>query len=119
VWSSPPVISSRTKQTKANFNLYDAVPDSKLQTPASPVDPEIERFLPLLQEYLKVSEIDLSPPAPAPAAGRPRSQSNVDPDAETRIGTEDEDDYVWDVYYYRPTLTAWNALAHGGNVGSL
>jgi hypothetical protein len=95
----------------ASFNLYDVVPAAQAAPPAATEqDAEIERFLPMLQEYLKVSDIALSPkllPAQAPTGG------------ETRIGAEAEDDYVWDVYYYRPSLTQWNALALGANVGSL
>jgi hypothetical protein len=95
----------------ASFTLYDVVPAAQAAPPAATEqDAEIERFLPMLQEYLKVSDIALSPkllPAQAPTGG------------ETRIGAEAEDDYVWDVYYYRPSLTQWNALALGANVGSL
>jgi hypothetical protein len=97
--------------------MYDAVPSVEVPTPmaqpsAGPVDEEMESFLPLLRDYLKVTDAELTVPAPTLARVHSREQSS------TRIGEEDEEDYVWDVFYYRPTLSEWNAVA-GGNIGSL
>jgi hypothetical protein len=125
----PKVLAASSLPAKTNFNLYDAVLSTPTRqgssasvAPPSPVDAEMERFLPLLQEYLKISDIELAAPA-AEAKPRPPVRQDSGPEGDvgtsTRIGSRDEDDYVWDVYYYRPTLTQWNALALGGNVGSL
>jgi hypothetical protein len=120
----PKVIPASTATRRSQFNLYDAVPSTPTRNPstekvAAAVDAEMEQFLPMLRDYLKLSDIELA--APAPETSRPpiKATSSEQEDTATRIAAEDEDDYVWDVYYYRPTLTQWNTLAMGGNVGSL
>lgn len=102
--------------------MYDAIlsPDAPRPAPSPPViDSEMENFLPMLQDYLKINEISLAASAPplAPSSSKAASRNKAAPrsgadeqDDETRIGAEgDEDDYVWDVFYYRPTLNAWDA----------
>ncbi|KAI0754619.1 hypothetical protein C8Q80DRAFT_1139964 [Daedaleopsis nitida] len=63
----------------AQFKMYEAVPSTsrgKAASAPTETDAEIEKFLPLLKDYLNVSEL---PPPPQ------------------------EDDYVYDVFYHRPT----------------
>lgn len=94
------------------------------RAPAPAIDSEMDKFLPMLQDYLKISDIDLVAPAPTLAplrrSGARDGVASLGAGAdETRIeNAADEDDYVWDVFYYRPSLSAWNAAALG-NFGSL
>jgi hypothetical protein len=109
--------------------MYDVVPSSDAQgktsstgaaahgSPAEP-DEEMDAFLPLLRDYLKLSDVELATPAQMVASPPVLSRRVGREESSTRIGEEDEDDYVWDVFYYRPTLSEWNTAA-GGNVGSL
>jgi hypothetical protein len=55
---------------------------------------------------------DMSPPG-SPSAENPAAESSVPiPESKSR-----GDDYVWDVFYHRPTeLSEWNAIA---NIGTL
>lgn len=92
--SPPKVISAKDVQSQNDFRMYDAVPaDQKL---ASPIfDSEMEKFLPMLQNYLRMNEDASRVPSAAPQ----------------------EEDYVWDVFYRRPcTLSEWNSVA---NIGTL
>ncbi|KAJ3491135.1 hypothetical protein NLI96_g915 [Meripilus lineatus] len=91
---TPKVISKKEyddqQRQQPKFKMYDAIPSaSSLASAATAVpeevDPEMEKFLPMLEEYLRVNEINL------PVPDSPRSQES------------DEDDYVWDVFYQRPT----------------
>jgi hypothetical protein len=54
---SPEVISSkdllRKKSLLPDFKMYDAVPAADKTPSAPPVDPEIAKFLPMLDDYLK------------------------------------------------------------------
>lgn len=50
------------------------------------MDPEVAKFLPMLQEYLKVSDTLPSLPSNNPAD----------------TASSNDDDYVWDVFYSRP-----------------
>ncbi|KAF7799396.1 hypothetical protein EIP86_010629 [Pleurotus ostreatoroseus] len=92
---SPKVHSMKDLQ-KASFKMYDAVPSSdSLASSATPmaIDPEIEKFLPMLQDYLKINEIDTSiavPPAKKPETDEPVKTQGKD------------EDYVWDVFLSRP-----------------
>ncbi|KAL0578943.1 hypothetical protein V5O48_003034 [Marasmius crinis-equi] len=75
----PPVLSSKELQAQAqnaDFKMYDAVLE---RTEEQPMDPEIEKIMPLLQAYLKTSNTPATP--------------------ET---FEDDSDYVWDIFYHRP-----------------
>ncbi|KAF8133406.1 hypothetical protein EV363DRAFT_1397638 [Boletus edulis] len=74
-----------------DFRMYDAVLEDKGPS-LPPMDPEMEKFLPMLQDYLTLQETT--------------SASNSDSYASTR------DDYVWDVFYRRPySLSEWNSIA--------
>jgi hypothetical protein len=92
--SPPKVISAKDVQSQSDFRMYDAVPADKM--PTSPVfDSDMEKFLPMLQNYLHMND-------------EPSQVLSVAPPAE---------DYVWDVFYRRPcTLSEWNSVA---NIGTL
>ena len=101
---------------KATITMYDAIPSSStLASLASPnpsaqgdrmeVDPEVAKFLPLLQDYLKSTSLLLThcwialtvhlvngegSPSITPSSSNADGSSNSD------------DDYVWDVFYSRP-----------------
>ncbi|KAJ7164699.1 hypothetical protein C8R43DRAFT_988057, partial [Mycena crocata] len=103
--SPPKVISAKDlppKTKDTGFKLYDAI----LSADGAPAaaDDEMDKFLPMLNEYLKLNDITASASAASSVADLPPSVSSVD-------------DYVWDVFYHRPaTLTEWNEAA---NVGTL
>ncbi|KAG1743235.1 uncharacterized protein EDB91DRAFT_236327 [Suillus paluster] len=92
--SPPKVISVKDVQSPSDFRMYDAVPAD--QKPTSPIfDSEMEKFLPMLQNYLRMND-------------EPSQVLSAAPPAE---------DYVWDVFYRRPgTLSEWNSVA---NIGTL
>jgi hypothetical protein len=92
--SPPKVISAKDVQSQSDFRMYDAVPADKM--PTSPVfDSDMEKFLPMLQNYLHMND-------------EPSQVLSIAPPAE---------DYVWDVFYRRPcTLSEWNSVA---NIGTL
>ncbi|KAG2758075.1 hypothetical protein P692DRAFT_20763166 [Suillus brevipes Sb2] len=92
--SPPKVISAKDVQPPSDFRMYDAVPADT--NPASPVvDSDMEKFLPMLQNYLRMNDEPSQNLSAAAAA----------------------EDYVWDVFYRRPcTLSEWNAVA---NIGTL
>jgi len=73
------------------FTMYDAVPSSSslATAPSGEVDREMEKFMPMLNEYLRLSENSTSTPLP--------SSTSL-----AKMATGD-DDYVWDVFYQRPT----------------
>ncbi|KAG1880718.1 hypothetical protein C8R48DRAFT_172108 [Suillus tomentosus] len=89
--SPPKVISAKDVQSPSDFRMYDAVPaDTK------PIfDSDMENFLPMLQNYLRMND-------------EPSQVLSAAPPVE---------DYVWDVFYRRPcTLSEWNSVA---NIGTL
>ncbi|KAJ6584666.1 hypothetical protein B0H19DRAFT_1318809 [Mycena capillaripes] len=106
--SPPKVISAKDvlpKPKDSGFKLYDAVlsADKGLSAKA---DEEMEKFMPMLNEYLKLNDISAS-----------ASSSSVQESLPTPESSSSTDDYVWDVFYHRPaTLTEWNEAA---NVGTL
>jgi hypothetical protein len=101
--------------------LYDAVLSAD-KAPTAVADEEMEKFMPMLNEYLKrrsfgsreynyskfpVNDISASASVSSVAETLPPSESL----------SSSTDDYVWDVFYHRPvTLTEWNEAA---NVGTL
>nr|GAT43804.1 predicted protein [Mycena chlorophos] len=108
--SSPPKIFSAKELAAAKaakesgFTMYDAVLSADKPTTAAELDDEMEKFLPMLSEYLSVNDITLP----------------------TKTGTESlssstsSDDYVWDVFYHRPvTLSEWNAAANVATITGL
>ncbi|KAJ7645642.1 hypothetical protein DFH06DRAFT_591693 [Mycena polygramma] len=105
--SPPKVISAKDlppKTKDTGFKMYDAVLSAD-KGPAVQPDQEMDNFLPMLNEYLKLNDISTSTSASSV------SESLLPPSASST------DDYVWDVFYHRPaTLTEWNEAA---NVGTL
>jgi len=88
--SPPKVISSKDTQ-RNDFKMYDAVPEDQGSS-LPPMDPEMEKFLPMLQDYLTLQETVI-----------PKTTSYY---ANTCS------DYVWDVFYRRPySLSEWNSFA--------
>ncbi|KIJ14928.1 hypothetical protein PAXINDRAFT_12198 [Paxillus involutus ATCC 200175] len=99
--TSPPKVLSSKDIAQNDFKMYDAV----LQHQGSslpPMDPEMEKFLPMLQDYLTLRDTSSSGPI-----------SNA-PLKDGATG----DEYVWDVFYRRPySLSEWNSFA--ANVGTV
>ncbi|KAJ6466386.1 hypothetical protein C8R45DRAFT_839220 [Mycena sanguinolenta] len=106
--SSPPkVVSAKDvlpKVKDTGFKLYDAVLSADKSTTVG--DEEMEKFMPMLSEYLKLNDISASTSTSSVVETLPPSESS-----------SASEDYVWDVFYHRPaTLTEWNEAA---NVGTL
>ncbi|KAF4581552.1 hypothetical protein EYR40_009836 [Pleurotus pulmonarius] len=95
--SPPVVISSKDVRPKSpEIKLYDAV----VSNDAPDADPEMEKFLPMIRDYLTLHDIPL------------------DADTRNTNAVQESDDYVWDVFYHRPaSLSEWNHVA--ANVGTL
>ncbi|TFK40710.1 hypothetical protein BDQ12DRAFT_679898 [Crucibulum laeve] len=120
----PKVVSEKELRAKAStvdFKMYDAIPQEK-PSKAPEVSSEMDKFLPMLNDYLKIHDITPSPSIAAatsstitPDSKEPDAASMVVSPAPTISSTGD--DYVWDVFYHRPaTLSEWNEAA---NVGTL
>ncbi|KAJ7134332.1 hypothetical protein C8R44DRAFT_770214 [Mycena epipterygia] len=98
-----PVKDLPPKTKNTGFKLYDAVLSAD-KTATAKADEEMEKFMPMLDEYLKLNDISASASSSSVPETLPTSTSSTD-------------DYVWDVFYHRPaTLTEWNEAA---NVGTL
>lgn len=99
--TSPPKVISAKDALQNDFKMYDAVPADQ-GTAMQPLDSEVEKFLPMLQDYLSLSEV--SPKVGSSSMGE--------------RGASAKDDYVWDVFYRRLySLHEWQSLA--ANVGTL
>ncbi|KAH7885138.1 hypothetical protein F5I97DRAFT_1928562 [Phlebopus sp. FC_14] len=96
--TSPPKVIASKDLRPSDFKMYDAVLAE--QAPSIPaLDTEMDKFLPMLQDYLSLHDTSSTTPGTTPSAP---------------VG----DDYVWDVFYRRPySLTEWNSVA--ANVGTL
>ncbi|TRM61130.1 hypothetical protein BD626DRAFT_502823 [Schizophyllum amplum] len=84
---SPPKVWSSKELEQASLapevKMYDAVLDDGAgDKPASPMDAEIDKFIPMLDEYLKMNDIHTKDQAAAAAE-------------------DGANDYVWDVFYRR------------------
>lgn len=93
---SPPKTTSSKDLCKdpisSDFKMYDAI----LSEGGSMRDPEMEKFLPLLNDYLKNTLA--TSPCITSGTGTPINESSSD--------------YVWDVFYHRPaSLSEWNSVA--------
>ncbi|CAE6445431.1 unnamed protein product [Rhizoctonia solani] len=123
-----------TESSESKFVLYEAVLAAPVAVEPEEPSPEMQEFQDLLQEYLRgetaqfesalgklslvwlVNEISLDAPPP-----RKPVTSNT-PAALSKKSLEEDDDevYVWDVFYQRPNLSEdlsiWDGLA---NVGTL
>ncbi|PIL35209.1 hypothetical protein GSI_02999 [Ganoderma sinense ZZ0214-1] len=88
VWSTRELEAAKRA---AQFKMYEAVPSTSTGKKApvpTEMDAEIDKFLPLLKDYLNVS--DLTPP-PAKSIKGVKDTDGMD------------EDYVYDVFYHRPT----------------
>ncbi|KIP02721.1 hypothetical protein PHLGIDRAFT_130582 [Phlebiopsis gigantea 11061_1 CR5-6] len=93
--TTPPKVHSYKDLQKATFTMYDAIPSTKsLASLASPspgatgateLDPDMDKFLPMLQDYLKIS-----------------GDAALTPSSSTNSTAEDDVGYVWDIFYSRP-----------------
>ncbi|KAF8258930.1 hypothetical protein EI94DRAFT_1834689 [Lactarius quietus] len=115
--SPPPVLGEDKGQL--DYKLYDAVLTSDA---TSSVDPEMEKFLPLLKEYLTIHDIKPSTSRTSDSAGTltpsgSRSSAPVAVTAPIPIPPSDDPDYVWDVFYHRAGLT--NEYDAAANVATL
>ena len=104
----PKVLSSKDLPPKAlnsDIKMFDAVLETSQSAPTT-IDPEMDKFLPMLQDYLRIHDID----------PRGSSKKPIAPNE----GVAQSDDYVWDVFYHRPlTLSEWNEAANIGTVSGL
>ncbi|KAF9267594.1 hypothetical protein L218DRAFT_955458, partial [Marasmius fiardii PR-910] len=95
----PPVLSAKELQAQkanADFKMYDAVLERNEETTGTDLDPEMEKIMPLLQAYLKMSN--------TPTAS---------------VANEDLD-YVWDIFYHRPGARQdWTQTSIVGTVTGL
>jgi hypothetical protein len=92
--TSPPKVISSKDIPRNDFKMYEAVLEDQGPT-LPPMDPEVEKFLPMLQDYLTLQ--DTTP-------------SSVIPNANSYATTSDGD-YVWDVFYRRPySISEWNSF---------
>ncbi|KAK0503449.1 hypothetical protein EDD18DRAFT_1346313 [Armillaria luteobubalina] len=93
----PKIISTKDlppKQGNPNFRMFDAVPETDESSHA--MDREMEKIMPMLKAYLNIDDAAASEPAP------------------------ESGDYVWDVFYHRPsTLSEWNDAATVGTLTGL
>jgi len=110
--TSPPKVISRKDlpSKKTDFKMYDAILSSDGNTPSPAFDSEMDKFLPMLTDYLKIH--DMSPPGSLSTRHLALGSSSTIQESTSQSG-----DYVWDVFYHRPTkLSEWNAIA---NIGTL
>ena len=91
--------------------MYDAVPDDGSdEKPGSPMDSEIDKFIPLLDEYLKSTH----PFSPSSLIRTPDAFPVNDIHTKDQAADKKEDgadDYVWDVFYRR-TANPGDVPAH-------
>ncbi|KAF8470987.1 hypothetical protein DFH94DRAFT_770526 [Russula ochroleuca] len=93
------------------YKVYDAVLTSDAP---SPVDPEMAKFLPLLEEYLTLHDMKphLSRAAESTGSLTPsgsRSLAPIQIPIPAPIPPIDDPDYVWDVFYHRAGLPDYEA----------
>ncbi|KAF8195510.1 hypothetical protein BJ912DRAFT_923745 [Pholiota molesta] len=108
----PKVYSTKELEARKNardFKMYDAIRQS--ETPmAVDESSEMDKFLPMLNDYLNLHDEKMRSPAPSSGPKKPAS-------SELKAS---DNDYVWDVFYHRPaTSTEWNAVANVGTVTGL
>ncbi|PPQ67988.1 hypothetical protein CVT25_000468 [Psilocybe cyanescens] len=114
----PKVLSSKElekNKSASDFKMYDAIPTDEQPT-VQDEPSEIDKFLPMLNDYLKIHHLD---PTAEASSTAPKSVSNLN---ETKAGSQSssDDDYVWDVFYHRPvTLSEWNEVSNVGSVTGL
>ncbi|KAF9220492.1 hypothetical protein BS17DRAFT_315514 [Gyrodon lividus] len=102
--TSPPKVLPSKDITQNDFKMYDAVLEPQ-DSSLPPMDSEMEKFLPMLQDYLTLHDTSSS--------GAVSTTTNT---SFTDVAAGDE--YVWDVFYRRPySSSEWNSFA--ANVGTV
>ncbi|KAG9103938.1 hypothetical protein FRC06_006883 [Ceratobasidium sp. 370] len=104
--------------TPSNLVLYEAVPAGATEVEQTQESgPEMEEFQDLLKEYLRVNDISLDAPPPR----KPVTASA--PHVPKKASEEEEEEYVWDVFYQRANLSGdlsiWDGLANVGTLSGL
>ncbi|KAH8994115.1 hypothetical protein EDB86DRAFT_2829930 [Lactarius hatsudake] len=93
-------------KAQLEFKLYDAILTSDA---TSAVDPEMVKFLPLLQEYLTIHNIKPSTSRSSNSTGSLTPSGSrsapIPVPAPAPIPPRDDPDYVWDVFYHHAGLT--------------
>ncbi|KIM43232.1 hypothetical protein M413DRAFT_444040 [Hebeloma cylindrosporum] len=112
----PKVLSAKDlekNQPTRDFKMYDAVPTIEEPLPVDNSE-EMDKFLPMLNSYLRIHNIDPNDnSASTPGGIYGSAGANVPSNSSS-------DDYVWDVFYHRPaTLSEWNEVANIGTVTGL
>ncbi|KXN88130.1 RNA polymerase II nuclear localization protein iwr1 [Leucoagaricus sp. SymC.cos] len=106
--SPPKVYASKDlhkRPAASDFRMYDAILSDQKSQQASTSDSEMEKFLPLLNDYLKIHDIPTNPTSNTPIVDPPSKNA-------TDESLHKSDDYVWDVFYHRPaSLSEWNSIA--------
>ncbi|KAG9100122.1 hypothetical protein FS749_016209 [Ceratobasidium sp. UAMH 11750] len=103
--------------TPSNFVLYEAVPARATEVEQTQESgPEMDEFQDLLKEYLRVNDISLDAPPP-------RKPVTVSTHASKKLAEDEEEEYVWDVFYQRANLSGdlsiWDGLANVGTLSGL
>jgi len=111
----PKVLSAKDldkSQPTRDFKMYDAVPTTEEPMAVDNLG-EMDKFLPMLKDYLKIHSIDPNDSSTS------ASSSNYGSAAANASGSSGGD-YVWDVFYHRPaSLSEWNDVANIGTVTGL
>ncbi|KAF4617307.1 hypothetical protein D9613_006005 [Agrocybe pediades] len=121
----PKVLSAKElaqKKTAPDFKMYDAVPeDTQQQNMAVDTPSEMDKFLPMLNDYLRIHDMPTDQPPKKPSNSVANNVNSVEPNVtQAPKKPSTDDDYVWDVFYHRPaTLSEWNAVANVGTVTGL
>jgi len=119
----PKVLSSKDLPltSSASFRVYDAVLESDEPKDAnmSNDDPEMEKFQSLLKDYLSVSEsANALPPSQSRSLLTPSLSLASIPASVS--STSIADDYVYDVFYHRPTtVSQWTESENMGTIVGL
>ncbi|RXW22862.1 hypothetical protein EST38_g2989 [Candolleomyces aberdarensis] len=99
-----------------DFRMYDAIPSAPVVEEPVEEDPEMVKFQAMLSDYLRINDVPLSPPPTESPMQVPAASKN---DSRMKPPTADDGDYVWDIFYHRPTsLSEWNDLANVGMLSS-
>ncbi|KIL67932.1 hypothetical protein M378DRAFT_196899 [Amanita muscaria Koide BX008] len=111
----PPTVISEKEAAKTNFKVYDAVPSPEKSRPPADTESEIDKFIPLLNEYLSLHDISPSSTQQPKKKEEPKSSPGV-AFKSTKV-YDDYVDYVWDVFFRRPG--AGGLLDGNGNIATL
>ncbi|KAI0768870.1 hypothetical protein BC629DRAFT_1595974 [Irpex lacteus] len=100
--TEPPKIHSYKELQKASVTMYEAIPSSTSLANTASEDAEMAKFLPMLNDYLRLNGED----------------SSVSASSSGAVDSTEDDDYVWDVFYSRPA-TFREFYASYSNVGTV